>query len=94
MLHSHQRWSPRHDSQQVDLVFVVDCTGSMGSYIDETKENVNFIARTISRTAFNVRFALIQYRDHPPEEESFVSIPHGFTSNVDVMRGLFTFIFF
>ena len=40
MLQSLGRWAARHDSQQVDLAFVVDCTGSMGSYIAQTQRNI------------------------------------------------------
>ena len=88
MSRSFNRWSSRHDSQQVDLAFVVDCTGSMGSYIAQTQRNITFIAETISRTAFNVRFALVEYRDHPPQDESYISRCHDFTSSVSEMKGL------
>lgn len=81
-------WSARHDSQQVDLAFVVDCTGSMGTYIAQTQRNIIFIAETITRTAFNVRFALVEYRDHPPQENSYVCRFHDFTNNVTEMKGL------
>ena len=87
MLGSFNRWSARHDSQQVDLAFVVDCTGSMGSYISQTQRNITFIAETISRTAFNVRFALVEYRDHPPQDQTYVSRNHDFTSSVSDMKG-------
>ena len=86
---SRHRWSARHDPQQVDLAFVVDCTGSMNSYISRTKRHITLIAESISRTAFNVRFALVEYRDHPPQDESYISRRHDFTSSVAEMRGLF-----
>ena len=81
-------WSARHDNQQVDLAFVVDCTGSMGSYIRETQRNINFIAEKISKTSFSVHLALVEYRDHPPEDQSFVSRFHDFTQEVSEMKGL------
>ncbi|XP_046861226.1 uncharacterized protein LOC124454462 [Xenia sp. Carnegie-2017] len=79
-------WSARHDNQQVDLAFVVDCTGSMGSYIRETQRNINFIAEKISKTSFSVHLALVEYRDHPPEDRSFVSRFHDFTHDVAQMK--------
>ena len=80
---------PHHDSQQVDLVFVVDCTGSMHSYIHRIKNKIIHIANSIRRIAFNVRLALVEYRDHPPEDETFVSRVHGFISyNERQVRGL------
>ena len=82
-------WNARHDPQQVDLAFVVDCTGSMGSYIRETQRNITNIAETISRTAFNVRLALVEYRDHPPQDDTYVSRFHDFTYSVTEMKGLY-----
>ena len=86
-LRSHTMWDARHDSQQVDLAFVVDCTGSMGSYIAQTQSNITFIAETVTKTAFNVRLALVEYRDHPPQDSSFISRSHDFTTNVNEMKG-------
>ena len=87
MLQSLDRWAARHDSQQVDLAFVVDCTGSMGSYIAQTQRNITFIAETVIKTAFDVRLALVEYRDHPPQDTSYVSRSHDFTNNVTEMKG-------
>ncbi len=89
MQRSRDMWSARHDSQQVDLAFVVDCTGSMGSYIAQTQRNITHIAETVTRTAFNVRLALVEYRDHPPQDNSYISRSHDFTHNVNEMKGLF-----
>lgn len=80
-------WSPRHDSQKVDLAFVIDCTGSMGSYIRQAQKHISNIAETISRTAFNVHLALVEYRDHPPQDQTFVTNKHEFTSSVQEMKG-------
>lgn len=80
-------WNARHDSQKVDLVFVIDCTASMGSYINQVQSNVSRISEKISRTAFDVHLALVEYRDHPPEDSSFVTNVHDFTSSVEEMKG-------
>lgn len=79
-------WDARHDGEKVDLAFIVDCTGSMGSYIKQVQKHVQYIAETISRTAFNVRLGLIEYRDHPPQDRSFVTRVHDFTANVAEMK--------
>ena len=34
-----------------------------------------------------VRFALISYRDHPPQERTYVTQSHPFTEDVETMRG-------
>lgn len=79
-------WAAKHDHQKVDLAFVVDCTGSMGPYIKQTQNNIRNIVDQISRTAFNVRMALVEYRDHPPQDSSFVTRVHDFTTSVDDMK--------
>lgn len=33
-----------------------------------------------------VRFALVSYRDHPPQEKTYVTRVHGFTEEVEAMR--------
>lgn len=77
---------PRHDSEKIDLAFIVDCTGSMGSYIKQVQKHVQYIAETIARTSFDVHLALIEYRDHPPQDRSFVTRVHDFTSDVKEMK--------
>ena len=34
-----------------------------------------------------VRFGLISYRDHPPQERTYVTQSHPFTEDVETMRG-------
>ena len=88
MARSFDGWSARHNSQQVDLAFVVDCTGSMGSYITQAQRHIIYIAENVTRTAFDVRLALVEYRDHPPQDTSYVSKFNDFTNSVTVMKGL------
>ena len=61
----------------IEVVFVVDTTGSMSHFISEARTK---IAETLAEIAKNVRVGvcLIEYRDHPPEESSFVIRNHGF----------------
>jgi hypothetical protein len=57
-------------SQNVDVAFVVDATGSMGDEIDYLKAELNeivFQSKQISNT-LNFRFANIFYRDKGPSE--------------------------
>ncbi|XP_067665932.1 uncharacterized protein [Haliotis asinina] len=71
----------------LDLAFVMDCTGSMGSYIDSARENISLIIDKISSAGGrNVRFALVEYRDHPPQDRSFITKPHDFTSQIATMK--------
>ena len=79
-------WAARHDRNKVDLAFIVDCTGSMGSHIRQAQKHVRSIAETVARTAFNVKLALVEYRDHPPQDNSFITRTHDFTHSLDEMK--------
>jgi len=77
---------PKHDSEKIDLAFIIDCTGSMGPYIKQVQKHVVYIAETIARTSFDVRLGLIEYRDHPPQDSSFITRNHDFTDDVKAMK--------
>ncbi len=57
------------------MVFVVDNTGSMGPYIENTKRKILEIIRTIKKEELckRLRVGLVSYRDHPPEESTYVT---------------------
>lgn len=48
---------------QVDIVFVVDTTGSMGSYIQKVKSNINAFANELKDADISPSYALVDYRD-------------------------------
>lgn len=71
---------------ELDLCFLCDCTGSMGSYIQEAQRNIeSIIRRIVDEQKAGVRFALISYRDHPPQDRSYVTQIFPFTSSVAEM---------
>lgn len=79
------------DGSKLDLVFALDCTGSMGAYIDAAKDNVEAIVTRLVSTSgqkYDLRFGLVAYRDHPPEESSFVTTSFPFTQQPRAMRGV------
>ena len=53
------------DAEAVDLAFLLDCTGSMGAYIEEAKKSIKEIVRKVRKTNENLklRVALVGYRD-------------------------------
>lgn len=76
-----------HDSSILDLVFVMDCTGSMGSYIASATNNIRSIVEEIVISEkSDIRLALIEYRDHPPQDSTFVTRVHDFTAKVKEMQ--------
>eukprot|EP01084_Bolivina_argentea_P130504 230371_1 len=65
----------------LDVAFVLDCTGSMNSYIQSCKDNIISISTKISQEVENcdVQFALVSYRDIPPQDRTFVTKKLDFT---------------
>jgi len=59
----------------------------MGSYIRSAQQNILSIVEQISKSSgCNVQFALSKYRDHPPEETSYVSQVYPFTDNLSKIK--------
>lgn len=72
---------------ELDLVFLMDCTGSMGSYIAKGKESImNIVEKVKSSEKADVRFCYIAYRDHPPQDKTLITKVHDFTTNPKDMR--------
>merc|ERR1719461_1682344 len=65
----------------LDVAFVLDCTGSMASYIQSCKDNILSISNKISNEVenCNVQFGLVMYRDIPPQDSTFVTKKVDFT---------------
>ncbi|PVD26072.1 hypothetical protein C0Q70_13740 [Pomacea canaliculata] len=77
----------KHDSKMLDLAFAMDTTGSMGSYIDAARDNVRRITEEIvAKETCDVRLALVNYRDHPPQEMTYVTQVHDFTPKIGEMK--------
>lgn len=71
------------DASVLDLVFGIDATGSMGSYIHSAQQSVRTMIQTIVEAEkADVRFALVSYRDHPPQDHSFVTKTYPFTKSM------------
>ena len=57
-------------TMSVDLCFIMDCTGSMGSYISEAKEQLfKVIKNARDKFSVSLRIAYIAYRDHDYRED-------------------------
>ncbi|CDO71696.1 hypothetical protein BN946_scf184915.g40 [Trametes cinnabarina] len=73
--------------KMLDLVFVQDCTGSQGSYIASATKNIEEICNHIYKSGKlqareDLRIGLIAYRDHPPQDHTYVTKNFGFSSDV------------
>lgn len=69
-----ERKSDMDALNRADLCFVVDTTGSMSPFLVAAKRHL-MEAMTTLQTAANVdlHVGLVEYRDHPPQEKSFVT---------------------
>lgn len=69
----------------IDIAFVIDTTGSMGSSINEVKRDINNISQAIEQQSGSARFALVDYQDHPVQgggpEDYPAKLQLDFTSN-------------
>lgn len=59
----------------------------MGSYIAVAQKNVcGIVEALVAYEKCDVRFGLVAYRDHPPQDKTFVARKFDFTSSCPVMR--------
>ena len=77
--------------KELDICFVLDVTGSMGTYLQEARDRLSDIAQELcAQQSFDLRMALIVYRDHQEADkrlserlpEKFVTRTTPFTAEV------------
>jgi len=63
-----------------DILFIIDATSSMSPYIFSVKETVKAIIedskneiKRLNASEESIRFAIVAYRDHPPEDNTWVT---------------------
>jgi len=76
------------DAGELDLVFVVDETGSMGPYIAQVRRHIQALITAISGSVLcrSLRIGLVGFRDHPPQDRSFVTRVTPLTQDIEVIR--------
>lgn len=82
---------PDDGRKQLDLVFIQDCTGSQGSYITSSTKNIEEISRAIFESGKlvypdDLRLGLIAFRDHPPQDHTYITKNFGFSSDISIMH--------
>lgn len=81
-----------------DVLFVQDATGSQQPYIDAAKNSVIQIAVQLRKSGDfarddDLRFGLISFRDHPPQDTTYVTKAHGsFSSDIGWLQTNFASI--
>src|SRR5690606_11855533 len=68
-------WLRDRASGELDLVFLVDETGSMGPYIEQVKARLLELVAALRRMPLcrSLRLGLVTYRDHPPQDHTYAS---------------------
>jgi hypothetical protein len=70
---------------QVDLAFVVDTTGSMSPFIHAARRHMVATLKALAGDALieiDLQVGVVEYRDHPSQERSFVYRAHALTGNL------------
>lgn len=72
------------NTDELDLVFAIDTTSSMGSYISIAKEKiVEIIENITTKSNVKVRFGIVAWRDLPPQDSTFITKVYDFTDAKD-----------
>ncbi|WFD34058.1 hypothetical protein MCUN1_000886 [Malassezia cuniculi] len=82
---------PPRAANALDLIFIIDATGSMGSYIASATRNIETICDKIVESELlsapgALRVGLISYRDHPPQDHVYIVRNFGFAKDVQEMK--------
>jgi Mg-chelatase subunit ChlD len=79
------RWLEKRLSGELDLVFLVDETGSMGPYIAQVQSRLLELLKAVKESPLcrSLRVAIVTYRDHPPQDSSYASRVVDFTDDTN-----------
>ncbi|MHA1637821.1 MAG: vWA domain-containing protein [Candidatus Thorarchaeota archaeon] len=68
----------------LDVAFVVDTTGSMKDDIRAVKDSLfDIVNRITEKTeSLTIRFGIVSYRDHPPQDRTYVTRVFDFTPKI------------
>ena len=70
---------------QLDLAFIVDTTGSMGAFIQAARQQMVALLKALTAEAplpIELQVGFVEYRDHPPQEATYVYRTHAFTTDL------------
>jgi hypothetical protein len=70
------------DLNSLDLAFIVDTTGSMGSFLQAAQRQMIAMMEAVATAAdVALRLAVVEYRDHPPQDKLVYRV-HAFTDDL------------
>lgn len=72
----------------IEVCFCIDATGSMSSYLAQAKSTVvsliSKIEEKVHSEGIELRFAVVTYRDHPPQDSTYVTKIQDFTNDREI----------
>ncbi len=82
------RWLNTKDTGALDLVFLIDATGSMGPYIEQVKLRLLDLVHALQQAPLCrcLRLGLVEYRDHPPQDHTFITRVTELTEDVQTVQ--------
>ena len=85
----------RDEFNGMDIAFVIDATASMQPYIEQSKKSIEEIIEdaksqlsALNADESQLKFAVVAYRDHPPEDKTFVTKCKDFTNSENAVTFL------
>jgi hypothetical protein len=69
-------FSSESAADHLDVVFCIDVTGSMSSYIERSKKVIANMITNFSESEDKPLFGVVAYRDHPPQDNTFITKVH------------------
>ncbi|MEZ4391440.1 MAG: VIT domain-containing protein [Polyangiales bacterium] len=81
-------WFRARNRGELDLVFLVDETGSMGSYIAQVREHLLALVEELKASPLcrMLRLGVVSYRDHPPQDNTYASKVLPLTDDIETVR--------
>ena len=73
----------------LDVAFVVDTTGSMGTFITAARQHMVAMLQRLTadaRLPIDLRIGIVEYRDHPPQDRTFVTREYAFTHDLAAVQ--------
>ncbi|MCC7540794.1 MAG: VWA domain-containing protein, partial [Deltaproteobacteria bacterium] len=81
-------WLAKRRRGEIDLVFLVDETGSMGPYIAQVQTRLLELVAALRASPLcrSMRLGLVSYRDHAPQDHTYASKVVPLTDDIDAIE--------
>ncbi|KAH7922349.1 Dyp-type peroxidase [Leucogyrophana mollusca] len=78
--------TPTSATSGLDIMFLQDATGSLQPYVNQARDDIATICDTLIQSGNwsrdDLRIGLVTFRDHPPQDTTFVTQTYDFTTDI------------